>query len=80
MAPKQSIAEGMYGKVPVFTATVKVRRRTGPEDAVGSPEIFAELFEITPCNAWIFCKDVLTLMEIMFRGTYAPTHKNQNNP
>jgi hypothetical protein len=44
----------MYGKVPVFAATVKVRRRTGPEDAAGSPVFFEEVFKITPCNPWIF--------------------------
>jgi hypothetical protein len=80
MAPKQSIGDGMCEKVPVFAATVKVRRRTAPEGAAGSPVFFEAVFKITPCNAWIFCKDVLSLKEIMFRGTYAPTHKNKNNP
>jgi hypothetical protein len=33
----------MSGKVPVFAALVKVRRRAGPEDTFGSPAIFREV-------------------------------------
>jgi len=34
----------MSGKVPVFAVTVKVRRRSGPEDAAGTPVFFGEVF------------------------------------